>query len=190
MRGPPRPALLFNRGDPLSEYKSAAGSKGFVGQTLFAAALSGRFAGGLLHSRIPSLIGPVFGAIGSPFKPRAGRGYHRSAPRVAGFARMRHQVHGDIIGNIVGRNRRISNNGIANFKHLFQAERTVRRNRAAQRIANSYDFEGGWLAMVPFRFVVRAIRTYHAISGSNFVPKYRLGRPRIADTAQIRSEPV
>jgi hypothetical protein len=97
MRGPPRPALLFNRGDPLSEYQSATGSKGFVGQTLLAATLSGRFAGGLLHSRIPSLIGPVFGAIGSPFKPRAGRGYHQSAPRVVGVARMRHQVHGNII---------------------------------------------------------------------------------------------
>src|SRR5262245_55508492 len=76
------------------------------------------------------------------------------------------------------------------FKHVFETDRSIRCNRFAQRIVGEDDFHPSRLTVIPFHWIVRPVRTDHAVPRGNLVPQQGAGRTRCADPGNIDGKSI
>ena len=79
---------------------------------------------------------------------------------------------------------------IADFKHVFEGDRSIRCYGLAQRIIGEDDFHPCRLAVIPFQQVAWPIRADHAVPRGDLVPQQGARRAGCADADNVDCQPI
>ena len=121
-------------------------------------------------------------SITGGFRPRIDE---YRGPRLRWLEKMRGRVRGGRVYGARSRDQRITD-----FKHAFEANRSVRCDGLAQRIIGEDNLHPCRLAVIPFYWVVRPVRTDHAVPRGDLVPQQGARRARCADPGNIDGKPI